>query len=67
MKAKRVTLQQIAEKTGFSANTVSRALKNQSVISESTRSRIQSAAVEMGYVPNQAATSLRLGKRARWR
>ena len=62
MKAKRVTLQQIAEKTGFSANTVSRALKNQSVISESTRSRIQSAAVEMGYVPNQAATSLRLGQ-----
>ena len=35
-KGRRVTLQDIAQRTGYTANTVSRALKNKSDISEAT-------------------------------
>lgn len=59
---KRVTLQDIARKTGFTVNTVSRALKNKSDISAATAQKIQQAAREMGYVRNIAASSLRSGR-----
>lgn len=58
----RVTLRQVAEATGFTANTVSRALKDLPVISAPTRALIQQKAREMGYQPNRAATMLRLGR-----
>lgn len=58
----RVTLQDIARETGFTANTVSRALKNKPDISAETRRKIQQAAREMGYVRNYAASSLRSGR-----
>lgn len=61
MDERRVTLRELAAATGFSANTVSRALKNSPKISKATRSLIQQKAKEMGYVPNLAAASLRLG------
>ena len=61
MSGQRITLQEIAQATGFSANTVSRALRNSEKISEATRKLIQKKAEEMKYVPNLAATSLRLG------
>jgi len=57
----RVTLQDIARKTGYTANTVSRALKDKTDIAEETRARIQKVAREMGYVRNYAASSLRSG------
>jgi len=59
---KKVTLKDIAFKTGFTANTVSRALKNKSDISEKTRKYISGVAKEMGYIPNNIAGSLRSGK-----
>lgn len=62
MPNKPVTLREVAEATGFAINTVSRALKNQPVISPATRAIIQKTAREMGYVPNRAATALRSGR-----
>ena len=58
----RVTLQDIADATGFTVNTVSRALKNKSDISRETCLRIQAVAREMGYVRNYIASSLRSGR-----
>ena len=59
---KRVTLQDVARATGYTANTVSRALKNKSDISAETCRKIQNAAREMGYVRNEMAGSLRSGQ-----
>ena len=61
-KDKRVTLQDIARRTGVTVNTVSRALKNKPDISQKTCLRIQQVAREMGYVRNYAASSLRSGR-----
>ncbi|MBQ7850811.1 MAG: LacI family DNA-binding transcriptional regulator [Clostridia bacterium] len=58
----RVTLQDIARKTGYTANTVSRALKNKSDVAVETRQRIQQVARELGYVPNYTASALRSGR-----
>ncbi|HWR23318.1 MAG TPA: LacI family DNA-binding transcriptional regulator [Feifaniaceae bacterium] len=57
----RTTLKDVALKTGFSINTVSRALRNMQDISEETRVHIQRVATEMGYMGNTAAASLRSG------
>lgn len=57
----RCTLKNIAEATGFTVNTVSRALKDKSDISVATRERVKRIAAEMGYIPNIAASSLRSG------
>ncbi|MCQ2458224.1 MAG: LacI family transcriptional regulator [Clostridia bacterium] len=62
MNAKRVTLQDIADATGVTVNTVSRALKNKSDISRATCERIQRVAADMGYVKNFMASSLRSGR-----
>ncbi|MBE5800505.1 MAG: LacI family transcriptional regulator [Clostridiales bacterium] len=61
-KPHRCTLQDIAERTGFTVNTVSRALKDKSDISVATREQIKAIADEMGYVRNRAASSLRSGR-----
>ena len=53
-----VRLRDIADKTGFSTNTVSLALRESTRIPLETRSIIQSAALELGYLPNQIAKSL---------
>ena len=58
----RVTLQDIAQATGFTVNTVSRALKNKDDISRETCLKIQQVAREMGYVRNYIASSLRSGR-----
>ncbi|MEG1776510.1 MAG: LacI family DNA-binding transcriptional regulator [Clostridia bacterium] len=60
--AKRVTLQDIAQHTGYTVNTVSRALKNKSDISRATCERIQAVAAELGYVRNVMASALRSGR-----
>lgn len=62
MAGDRVTLSEIAKATGYTINTVSRALRDRSDIAPATRKRIQEVAQRMGYVPNMAAASLRLGK-----
>ena len=62
MRTARVTLKDIAKECGCSANTVSRALRGDSRLADSTRTQICETARNMGYVPNYMATSLRSGK-----
>jgi LacI family transcriptional regulator len=57
----KITLKDIAQKTGYSINTVSRALKDKDDIAEETKSIIKQAAKEMGYIPNNIASGLRSG------
>lgn len=57
----KVTLKDIAQKTGYSINTVSRALKDKDDIAEETKNIIKQAAKEMGYIPNNIASGLRSG------
>ena len=58
----RDTLEDVAKATGFTINTVSRALKNKPDISRRTCEHIQQVAREMGYVRNYIASSLRSGR-----
>ncbi|HSI87247.1 MAG: LacI family DNA-binding transcriptional regulator [Candidatus Methylacidiphilales bacterium] len=48
----------IAEAAGVSVMTVSRALRNQPVLSQTTRTRIQAIAKEIGYRPNPMVSTL---------
>ncbi len=59
---KRVTLREIAEATGYSVITVSKALRNHTDIALTTRDYIHRKAEEMGYVVNGAANLLRSGR-----
>jgi LacI family transcriptional regulator len=65
MKKKRkkqvVTLKDIAAATGYSVNTVSRALRGKDDIAEETTRIIKEKAASLGYVNNTIASSLRLG------
>ena len=54
-----IKLKDIAEATGFSINTVSRALRGDSRISEASRKLISDTAEKMGYIPNVVAGSMR--------
>lgn len=56
-----ITLKDIARRTGFSINTVSRVMNNRDNIALDTREKIMSVAAEMGYVKNSLAGSLRSG------
>ncbi len=60
-KRQNVTMRDIAEATGYSVNTVSRALRNKDDIAPETRQRIQAVQEEMGYINNMIASSLRRG------
>lgn len=57
-----VSLKGLAEMSGFSINTVSRALRDEADVRPETKEAIQRLAREMGYIPNTLAKSLRLGK-----
>ena len=57
-----VSLKDIAEKCGVSTATVSKALNDQSDISEKTKERVRKQAQEMGYFPNAAARALKTKK-----
>ncbi len=54
-----VSLKDISQKCGVSIATVSKALNNQSDISDETKRMIRKAADEMGYFPNASARALR--------
>jgi LacI family transcriptional regulator len=54
-----VTVRDIAEKCGVSVATVSKALNGYGDISPITADKIRKAAVEMNYIPNSAAKSLK--------
>ncbi|MDX1283475.1 MAG: LacI family DNA-binding transcriptional regulator [Draconibacterium sp.] len=53
------TIHDIAKKLDISASTVSRALNDNPLISESTREKIKKTAEEMGYRPNVMAANFR--------
>ncbi len=54
----KVTLHEVAARSGVSIATVSRAL-NGLAVSKASLARVEAAARELGYVPNEAARSLR--------
>lgn len=58
-KSKIITIKQIAGKAGVSFSTVSKALKNNPLISKGTRKRIFKIAKDLNYYPNLLASSLR--------
>ena len=53
------TLVEVAARAGVSLSTASRALRDDSPVSEPTRRRVQAAARHLGYEPNRLARSLR--------
>lgn len=53
------TIGDVAKRAGVSAMTVSRVINNSGYISQETRERVELAIVELGYVPNALARSLR--------
>jgi len=61
---KRVTIKDIANVTGFSINTVSRALNSKPEIRTETKEKILETATRLGYRPNRLAKGLRLNKTA---
>ena len=58
---RRVTLKDIAQKTGYAVNTVSKALRNAPDPAADTKKSICRIADEMGYIANSSANSLRSG------
>ncbi len=62
--AKRITLNDVAALAGVSPTAVSLVLNNRpgTRLSDTARDRIKAAAAELGYRPNPAARSLRMGK-----
>lgn len=58
---RRVKLTDIAEKTGYTVGTISKALQNKEGISRETRENILKAAKETGYIANAQAGALRSG------
>lgn len=63
MKSSRITLKDIAKACGYTANTVSRAMRNDEKLPAETRRKIHEAAAGLGYIPNTLASSLRSGRR----
>lgn len=59
---KRVTLKDVARACGYSANTISRALRGDEKLSCHTREFITKTAREMGYIRNLTAQTLRIGR-----
>lgn len=57
-----VTIKDIANETGYSISTVSKALKNSTRISKAARQKIISTAKKLNYIPNSSAISLSTGK-----
>lgn len=57
----RVTMKEIARETGFSVNTVSKALRDTPDLSAQTKRMIRDAAKRLGYVANNMASALRSG------
>lgn len=58
----KTSLKELALKSGYSINTVSRALRDADDVKQGTKILIQRLAKEMGYIPNGIAKNLRLGK-----
>ena len=57
-----VTIKDISKRCGFSTSTVSKALNNSLEIGQETTAIIRKTALEMGYLPNTAARSLKTNR-----
>ncbi|MDF4249047.1 LacI family DNA-binding transcriptional regulator [Streptomyces sp. WMMB303] len=55
------TLEQVAARAGVGRGTASRVINGSPRVSERTRSAVQAAVAELGYVPNRAARALAAG------
>lgn len=62
MNAQKVSIYDIARELGVSASTVSRALNDNPVISETVRKMVKDKAEELNFVPNHIAVALKTGK-----
>lgn len=60
------TMKDVAEQSGVSVSTVSRALSGQPGVGEEMRKSIREAAAAAGYVPNRLASSLRRQRTTVW-
>ena len=58
----KTSLKELSKKSGYSMNTVSRALRDADDVKPATKILIQRLAQESGYIPNSVAKNLRLGK-----
>lgn len=58
----KVTIYSIADATGVSASTVSRAFSRPDLVKASVREQVLAAAAQMGYAPNRAARGLATGR-----
>lgn len=56
------TIRDIAEKSGYSISTISRALNHSGYVSETARQKIETIIDELNYVPNAIAQDLSAGK-----
>lgn len=57
------TIKDVAQKSGFSTCTVSRALSGKGYLKEETRQKIMAAVKELDYHPNTLASNLKTGRR----
>lgn len=59
---RRVTIKDVAERCGVTANTVSRVLRGDAGISDTTARKVREAAAQIGYVRNNFASTMRTGR-----
>lgn len=62
MPPRKVTIEDISQRTGLSRGTVSRALNDRPDISQRTKQRVLDACRELNYIPSHAARSLATGR-----
>ncbi|SDZ47372.1 transcriptional regulator, LacI family [Asanoa ishikariensis] len=63
-KSKAATIYEVARHAGVSIATVSRALRDSDLVTESTRARVRAAVEALNYTPNQLGRSLAEGRHA---
>jgi LacI family transcriptional regulator len=56
------TIRDVAERAGVATMTVSRVINNSGYVSGATRTKVEAAIVELGYVPNMLGPSLRFNQ-----
>jgi DNA-binding LacI/PurR family transcriptional regulator len=56
------TIRDVAQRAGVGLSTASRVLRGHGAVSAATRARVEAAVAELGYIPDQAARTLRGGR-----
>ncbi len=56
------TIRDVAKRAGVATMTVSRVINNSGYVSEATRTKVEAAIAELGYVPNMLGPSLRFNQ-----